>query len=72
MKIAIEYIRWLDEERAKINRVGLDDIEFFENGMRVEVTQAAIDWFVFTGLSNIHFITGNVYKCGLLDEIDDD
>lgn len=56
MKIAIEYVEWLMEEKSKINREKLSDIELFENGMKLDIPQKVIDEFVFTGLSNIDFI----------------
>lgn len=56
MKIAIEYVRWLMEEKSKINRVALKDIELFENGMKLDISRKVIDDFDFTGLSNVDFI----------------
>lgn len=56
MKIAIEYVRWLMEEKSKINRVALEDIEIFENGMKLDISQEVIKDFGFTGLSNVDFI----------------
>lgn len=56
MKIAIEYVQWLTEERAKINRESLGNIELFENGMKLDISQKVIDDFDFTGLSNVDFI----------------
>jgi len=61
MQIAIEYIRWLAEERAKINRVNLKDIEFFENGMKVGIPPKIIEDFELTGLNNIDFVTSRTY-----------
>ena len=61
MKIAIEYIRWLQEERTKINGVPLDEIEFYENGMKVIISKAKIEEFKFIGLVNIDFILSNFY-----------
>jgi len=56
MKVAIEYVNWLTEERAKINRVPLEDLEIFENGMKLDIPRKVIDDFVFTGLCNTDFI----------------
>jgi len=56
MKIAIEYVEWLMEEKSKINRVALGDLEIFENGMKLDIPQKVIDDFDFTGLSNVDFI----------------
>jgi len=56
MKIAIEYVEWLMEEKSKINRAKLEDIELFENGMKLDIPQKVIDDFDYTGLSNVDFI----------------
>ena len=56
MKIAIEYVNWLMEEKSKINREKLGDIELFENGMKLDIPQKVIDDFELTGLSNVDFI----------------
>lgn len=62
MKVAIEYIRWLHEERLKINLAILEDIEFFEDGMKLDIPQKVIDDFAFVGLNNIDFILTGFYK----------
>ena len=56
MKIAIEYVEWLMEEKSKINRQKLGDIELFENGMKLDIPRKVIDDFELTGLSNVDFI----------------
>lgn len=56
MQIAIEYVNWLMEERSKINRVALEDLEIFENGRKLDIPQKVIDDFGLTGLSNVDFI----------------
>ncbi len=62
MKIAIEYIEWLQSEIAKINSYGLDQIEFYEKGMLVEIPEEIIKEFKFVGLNNIAFITSGFYR----------
>ena len=56
MKIAIEYVEWLIEEKSKINRQKLGDIELIEDGMKLDIPQKVIDDFELTGLSNVDFI----------------
>jgi len=56
MKVTIEYVSWLMEEKSKINRVPLKDLEIFENGMKLDIPRKVIDDFDFTGLSNVDFI----------------
>jgi len=54
--IAVEYVKWLMEEKSKINRVALSDLEIFENGMKLDIPKKVIDEFDFTGLCNVDFI----------------
>ncbi len=56
MKIAVKYVEWLMEEKSKINRQKLGDIELFENGIKLDIPQKVIDDFELTGLSNVDFI----------------
>ena len=62
MKIAVEYIKWLTSERQKINKTPLNEIEFYEDGMKVDISKKTIKDFEFTGLNNVDFITSNFYK----------
>ena len=62
MIVATEYIKWIQEERARINREKLEDIIFFENGMKLEIPKKVIENFEFTGLNNIDFIWSEFYK----------
>ena len=66
MKVDIEYIEWLQEERARINRAELADIEFYENRVRIDIPKKTIVDFSFIGLNNIDFITTGFYKDELL------
>ncbi len=63
MQIAIEWIEYLIDERAKINLTPLEDIEFFKNGMKLDIPKEVVREFEFTGLNNIDFITTGSYKC---------
>jgi len=64
MKIAIEYIKWLSDERAKVNMVRLEQIEFYENGMKVDIDKAIIEEFELCGLNNNDFILSGFYLGG--------
>ena len=48
----VEYTTW----RAGVNRADLSDITFFDNGVEVEVTEADIKEWRFTGMNNIDFV----------------
>lgn len=52
MKVAIEYIEWLQKERGRINKENIDNIEFFRNGMKLELPKDIMEEFKFSGLIN--------------------
>jgi hypothetical protein len=62
MKVAVEYIMWLQEEINKINMANLKEIIFFENGVVLEIPKKRIEDYKFMGLNNKDFITTGYYK----------
>lgn len=62
MRIDIEHVRKIQEERMKINSVPLEQIEWYEDGKKVETNPGIIDDFLFTGLNNTDFIISEAYK----------
>lgn len=62
MRVDIEHVRKIQEERMKINKVPLEQIEWYEDGKKVEIDPGIIDDFLYTGLNNTDFIIGKVYK----------
>lgn len=62
MKVALEYVEWLMEERSKINRANLYDLEIFEKGMKLNIPKKVLDNFELTGLCNIDFILSDFCK----------
>lgn len=61
MKVTIEYLQAIQDERARINNTPLNEIEFYENGKKIEIDEDIIKEFEFTGLNNIDFITSGFY-----------
>lgn len=62
MRVNIEFVRLIQGARALINNQDLADIEFFEDGQRVEISAKVVaDWAV-SGLNNMDFITSKEYK----------
>ncbi len=60
-RVDVEYILWLKEELRKINDLRLEEIEFYEEGTKLDIALALIEDFEFIGLSNVDFITTNYY-----------
>lgn len=57
MRIDVEDIFNLENERASYNKPDLNDIEFYRDGKKVEIPQDELDRWEFVGLNNIDFIT---------------
>jgi len=68
-RVDIEYVLWLQEERAKINRLDLEDIDFYENGEKIEINEKARKEFIYCGLVNTDFITTEFYKGTGFEEV---
>ena len=62
MIVNIEFVNWLYEQRKKINSVPLSEIEWYEDGQKLEFTQKKIDDFEYTGLINTDFIGTDCYR----------
>lgn len=62
MKINIEEILELQDRRAKINNALLSEIEFYENGIKIEIDPEVLEEWKFIGLNNTDFIITDAYK----------
>ena len=60
--IAIEEVQQLQDRRREINRPLLKDITWTKNGKPLKFPKEVIQEFEFTGLNNIDFIDGELYK----------
>ena len=61
-RVDVEYIHWLKSQIRQINSLDLDNIEFYENDVKLDIKKDVKDEFGLTGLNNCDFITGNFYK----------
>ena len=62
MKINIEDIEKNIKYRKKVNKVSLNEIEFYKNNKKINIDPKIIEEFEFVGLNNIDFITTGYYK----------
>jgi hypothetical protein len=62
MRIDVERIIALKAELAAMNAVKLDKWELYENGERVDISEAAIEEWRWIGLNNVEFVTTTAYK----------
>jgi len=59
--VDVEYVRWLTNERAYINRMDIHDMTLREKGKVIKVPLEILEEWDFTGLSNVDFITSREY-----------
>lgn len=62
MKINIEEIHQMLARRREINSVRLEDIEWYENGVKLSIDKQLIDRYRFIGMTNMDFIATDFYK----------
>lgn len=56
MKINIEEVFKLQEQRAEINKNSASENEYYKDGKKVEIPKAELAEWDFTGLSNTDFV----------------
>ncbi len=61
VRISVERVRELEQQRQQINRLPLGNIIWPEGGRDVEVDGPAMVQFMFSGLSNTDFIMTGSY-----------
>jgi len=67
MRVNVEYIQHLKAELRKINEVPFEQLEFYENDVKLDIPQEVLDDWKFCGLNNADFITYGFHKMKSLD-----
>lgn len=62
MKVEIEELRAIFKKLEEIDSIPLKDIEFFENGEKLNIPKINFEKFKFMGLINHDFIRFEIYK----------
>lgn len=62
MKINIEDVFKLQEQRSEINKNMASENEYYKDGKKVDIPKAELDEWDFTGLSNTDFVTMRDWK----------
>lgn len=65
MIVNIEEIYRAVSELKAINELNLKDIEFYENGKKIDISDEIIENWKFIGLNNHSFIMSEFYKDGI-------
>jgi len=61
-RVTMEEIHAHLVERARINALNLREMELYENGKRIEVTEKFIAEFEMTGLSTLDFFRSRLWE----------
>ena len=61
MRIDIEHVREVLRQYREINSHELKDVEWYENGVRLQFSDELIKEFQFTGLSPIYFVDCEIW-----------
>lgn len=61
-RIDVEEIIKLKNRIFEINKLDLENIDFYENDVKIEIYQSLLDSWDYIGLSNTDFIHTNYYK----------
>jgi hypothetical protein len=56
MRVDVEDVFQANEELAKFERIKLDDIEFYRDGKKVEISKETIEQWKYIGLNNADLI----------------
>ena len=64
MKVNIERLEEIKKELNKINSEKLEDIEFYKDGKKIEMSKELIDKWKYIGLNNVYYITTDFYLNG--------
>ena len=62
IRVNIEEVRALKKRLRAINNVQFKDIEWFEDGIRLEISPEVSENWRFVGMSNADFIETDYYK----------
>ena len=62
MRVNLEEIVKNLAQRKKWNSTPLEEIEFYERGVKIEIPKETIDAWMMTGFNNIDFISSGYYR----------
>jgi hypothetical protein len=71
-RVDIERVLEIQAERAKIDRLDLDEIELYHEGKPVTIQAESKDWWKFTGLGSIMFLCSLDLDTGTIPRTQED
>lgn len=70
MRVNLEDVRRMIAERKALNALDLTDIEWHENGQRIDLDEEAVADFDYTGLAVIDFVSSGALDCARVERSD--
>ena len=62
MRVHVEDVRELKRKLDKMNKIPIEDIEFYENDKRIYFSNTCLQDWQYVGLTNQEFILTDYYK----------
>ncbi len=62
VRVNVEDIQRLHDERKKYNDLDFDSIEWYKDGKKLEISPQVLEDFKFTGLTNCCFAAEEMYN----------
>lgn len=54
--VAVDFVKFLDKERRRLNRINIMDAVFTKNGKEIKVSHKQREEWQFTGLNTTDFV----------------
>ena len=55
-RVDIEYVEWLKSEIRRINSLDINEIDFYQDDEKINISKSVIDECEFTGVNNCDFV----------------
>ena len=68
LHVSVEYLKWLQAERARFDKANLRNVVLYEKGQRLEYPEARIKRYEITGLNNMDFVLTGWYETPVEDD----
>jgi hypothetical protein len=62
MRVDLEEVLAIQKRHAEINDIPFEELEVYENGVKVDINPEIIEEWKYVGLGNFYFIADEFYK----------
>ena len=60
--VAIEFVKFLDQERRRLNRINIMDAVFTKNGKEIKISYKQREEWKYTGLGTTNFVMSELVE----------